>query len=227
MRTRHVAVAGLAAVLLAACGGGSGSGNGEADKKGPQVAKDAAAALDKAGSAHVTATLASAGQREKVDLDMRGTDTSGTVTIGAQAVKIISTGGNLYLQAPAEFFTAQGLSAEQAGQLVGKWVTLPKQSGGGLGDFNLKSLSGELRKPSSGTTKNAVKTATVNGTKVVVVTESDGSTVDVAAEGAAYPLRFQNKSSDNSGTITLSDFGKKFAIAAPPSPVPLPSLTGG
>jgi hypothetical protein len=225
MRTRHLAVAGLAAVLLTACGGGSG-GNGEAAKKGPQVAKDAAAALDKAGSVHLAGDISSAEQQEKLALDLQGADASGTVSMGGQDLKIISAGGSVYVQAPAAFWTSQGLPAQAGNTLGGRWVAVPQQAASSLNTFTLKSLTDELRNPTDGKIKDPVTTATHSGKKVVVVSQSGGSTVDVAAEGTAYPLQFQNKGTSG-GTLTLTDFGKKFDIKAPTGALDLSSLIGG
>jgi hypothetical protein len=226
MRARHLAVAGLAAVLLAACGGGD-SGNGEAAKKGPQVAKDAAAALDKAGSTHIAGSVTSSGQTESIDLDLQGSDASGTVGEGGQNLKLISTGGKVYVQAPAEFWTAQGLPAAAGSQLGGKWVIVPQEAASSLNSFTLKSLTDELRNPSDSKIKDPVTTATVAGKKIVVVSQENGSTVNVAAEGTAYPLQFENKGGSDTGTLKLSEFGKKFGISAPSGALDLSQLMGG
>lgn len=227
MRTRHLAVAGLAAVLLTACGGSSGGDNGEAAKKGPEVAKDAAAALDKAGSVHIAGTVDSDEQQETLALDLQGSDASGTIGMGGQEVQLISAGGKVFVQAPTEFWTSQGLPAQAGTALGGKWVTVPQQAASSLDTFTLKSLTDELRNPSDSTIKDPVTTTTLDGKKVVVVSQEDGSTVDVAAEGTAYPVKFENKSSSSGGAITLSEFGKKSDIKAPAGALDLSSLMGG
>jgi hypothetical protein len=225
-RIRSLAVAGLAAALLAACGGGD-SGNGEAAKKGPQVATDAANALEQSGAAHAKGSVSSGGQPGELDLQLQGSDVSGTITMQGQAIKVVSTGGKTYIQAPASLYTAQSIPDAVASQLAGKWVIVPESAASDFSTFTLKGLADELRKPSEGTINDKVTTATVDGQKVVVVTESDGSTLNVASTGTPYPLKVENKGSSDAGTITFSDFGTKQSITAPAGALDLSTLSGG
>jgi len=225
MRTRPLAALGLAALLLAACGGSDG--NGESAKKGPQVSADAASALEKAGAVHLTGGGTIDGQKTTVDLHLQGADATGTIGEGGQEPKVIETGGKTYAQAAGGFWTQAGVPASVAGQLAGKWVIVPGQAAGQLLPFSLASLADELRHPTGATIKDAVHTGTLHGKKVVVVTQTDGSTLDVAATGTPYPLRAVDKGS-NPGTLAASDFGKKVAIAAPSGALDLSRLgTGG
>jgi hypothetical protein len=224
MRTRPLAALGLAAVLLTACGGSDG--NGESAKKGPQVSTDAADALQKAGAVHLTGGGSIDGKEVDVDLHLQGEDATGTMTIGGQQLKIVDTGGKLYTQGTAEFWTQSGVPASAASALDGKWVIVPSEAAGQLEPFTLKSLTEELRHPSGAKIKDAVHTSTLNGKKVVVVTQTDGSTLDVAATGTPYPLRTVDKGA-NAGTVNASDFGKKVTITAPSGAVDLSQLAGG
>ena len=242
MRTKILAVAGLATVLLTACSGGTddsgagkaaGSGsssatgsssaakdNGLADESGPQVAKAAADALEKAGSVHVKGDLTEDGTQGSIDLQLQGDDSAGTISIQGQAVQLISTGGTVYAQAPAAFWTANGVPAEAVGQLDGTWVLLPESVGGQLDTLSLKALTDELRNPSDSKIEDDVTTGQVGGQDVVVVTQENGSTLSVAATGDAYPVQLADKG-DAPSTLTLSDFGSRQTIAAPPSPLDL------
>jgi hypothetical protein len=225
MRISALAVAGLTAVLLAACGGGD-SGNGEAAKKGPQVAADAANALEQAGAAHLTGTVTEQGRSGAVDLHLQGPDVSGSITLGGQQVDLVSTGGKIYAKAPAAFWSSFGAPESIAGQLDGQWVIVPGEAASSFGTFTLKGLADSLRKPTGATIKDAVTTAPVDGQLAVVVTQSDGSTLDVAATGAPYPLKATDKGGDSPGTLTFSDFGKKTAITAPSGALDLSNLGG-
>ena len=55
------------------------------------------------------------------------------------------------------------------------------------------SLAEQLRHPTGATIEDAVSSGTLNGQKVVVVTQTDGSVLDVAATGTPYPLRTVDK----------------------------------
>jgi hypothetical protein len=249
MRVRHLAVAGLTTLLLAACGtsgttsgatsgaaagsstAGSSSaapttpdGNGEAAKTGPQVASDAADALARAGAVHMVGTGTSDGQQVSLDLHLQDSDISGTVTMGGQPLELVSTGGRTYAKAAASFWTAQQVPASVARKLGGAWVLLPAEAAAPF-DFSLTKLADQLRKPEKTTWQPQVQKGTYQGQDVVVITESDGSTTDVAAIGTPYPLHSEDKGTDP-GTVTLSDFGTKVAITAPPSPIDLAKLAG-
>jgi len=223
MRNRFVAVVGLAAVLLTACGS---SDNGESGKKGPQVAADAANALEKAGAAHLSGTGTQDGKPMQLDVTVVGADATGTVTMDGAKLDLVNVGGKLYIRASGDFWTQNGVPATAVTLLDGKWVILPADSAGELSQFSVKGLADELRHPSNGSIKDAVHTDTVDGKKVVVVTESDGSTLDVAATGTPYPLKIVDKGSQAS-TITASDFGKKTKITAPSDALDLSQLAGG
>lgn len=225
MRTRSLAALGVAALLLAGCGGSDG--NGESAKKGPQVAADAADALQKAGSVHLTGGGTMDGKQMTVDLHLQGQDVTGTLEQGGEQLKVIATGGRFYAQASSGFWSQSGVPASIAGALAGKWVIVPSEAAGQLQPFTMKGLADQLRHPTGAKIEDAVHTSTLHGQKVVVVTQTDGSTLDVAATGTPYPLRTVDKGS-NPGTVDASDFGTKVAITAPSGAVDLSQLaTGG
>jgi hypothetical protein len=242
MRARTLAVAGLTTLTLAGCGstggtatGASGSpaassaapstpaGNGEAAKTGPQVAADAADALVRAGAVHMVGTGTSDGQPLSVDLHLQGADASGTVTMAGQPLEIITTAGQAYAKAPAAFWTAQQVPASTARELDGRWVVLPAEAASTFGEFSLTRLADQLRTPDGAAWKVEVQRSSAAGGDVVVITDSDGSTTQVAATGEPYPLQSTDKGAD-AGTVTLSDFGTKVAITAPPAPLDLQEL---
>lgn len=224
MRAAVLAPVALALALVAGCGGDDG--NGESAKKGPQVAADAAKALKDAGAAHVTGTGTSDGKTVSLDLHLQGADAQGSITQGGATLQVISVGGKLYAQGPADFWSSQGLPATVGSALAGKWVIIPSDAGDVL-PVSLDSLAQELQKPTDGTTiEDKVTTSTYKGQKVVVVTGSDKSTVDVAAKGKPYPLYSVSKGKD-AGTFTLTDFGKRTTITAPAGALDLSQLAGG
>lgn len=242
---RNVTVAALTTLLLAACGGtsvtsstaaGSSSassssapttpaGNGEAAKTGQQVANDAADALASAGAVHLVGSGTDGGKPLSLDLHLQGTDVSGTISMAGQALDVVSTGGKTYARAPASFWTSQQVPASVAKKLDGRWVLLPAEAGSTFGDFSLTKLADDLRKPEHGTWQPQVQRSTYEGKDVVIITQTDGSTTTVAGAGTPYPLRSEDKGTDP-GTVTLSDFGTKVAITAPPAPVDLSKLGG-
>ncbi|MGY1856052.1 hypothetical protein [Modestobacter sp. SYSU DS0290] len=230
------ATAGLAAVLLAGCGGDSDS-NAEstsspaaesssesalADQTGAEVSAAAADALEEAGSVHVTGSTGVGAEMQSIDLVMQGDDVSGTVGMGGQTVGLLRTGGVVYMQAPADFWTSFGVPAEFAAQLDGAWVLVPEDGATGFEELTLASLVEELRNPTT-EVEDEVTTDELEGEQVLIVTQTDGSTLAVAAEGEPYPLQVVN-AGDASETLDFSEFGEEVEIVAPEAPVDLTDL---
>jgi hypothetical protein len=86
------------------------------------------------------------------------------------------------------------------------------------GSFTLSGLATSLNKPDPGITIDPkVTTGIYQGQKVVIVRESDGSQLYVAATGKPYPLRVVSsaKSAGGAGDAAFSGFGKHVALKAP------------
>lgn len=239
MRIRPLLAACLAAVSLTACGAttapsgspfsASPSPNGEAAKKGPEVAKDAAAALLEAGAATVSGSLTVDGEDLRIDLHLQGADLTGTVETGGSAVEVIDTNGVVYAKTQAAFWAAHGIPAPVAARLDGRWVVVPDPLAGELTPVSLPSLADRLRDPpGNATIEDAVRVDTVHGhdlekvsgDPVVVLTVTDGTTIDVAATGTPYPLLIA-RPDDRSDPLTFSAFDEREAIATPSSALDL------
>lgn len=202
---------------LAGCGSSSGpSSNGESSKTGPQVVKDAAAALGASSAAHIAGTVSDSGKAEKVDLQLQTDGTSGTLDISGVPVSIVAVGGALYIKAPASFYTAQKATPAAAAKVANRWVKGPASTD--ISSLSLAGLAKSLPEPDAGTTiENKVTTGTLHGQKVVIVRESDGSLLYVAATGKPYPLRAVNSASSKAGPgdATFSAFGQHMTLKAP------------
>ena len=216
---RPVLILSLAAsaVIISACGSSGPAGNGEAKKTGAEVAKDAAAALGATTAVHFSgsATDSSSKQPISLNLQLQSDGTSGTVTIAGTSVNVVAVGGKSYIKAPASFYVTEGSTATVAAKLADKWVTAP--SGSSFDSFNLAAISKSLGDPTTTTINKAVKTGSLDGQSVVIVTQADGSQLFVAATGKPYPLKIVNsaKSKDGVGAASLTDYGKHIEIKAP------------
>jgi hypothetical protein len=209
----------VSAVVVSGCGSSSSgaSSNGEAKKTGPEVVKDAAAALAASGAAHVTGTATdpSTKQTESLDLQLQSDGTSGSITSGGTKVDIVAVGGADYIKAPASFYVAQKATPAVAAKLGNQWVKSP--SGSTFDSFTLAAISKSLSEPTDSSIEQKVTTGSLNGQEVVIVKQVDGSQLYVAATGKPYPLKTVNsaKSKNGAGTVTLTDFGKQVVIKAP------------
>jgi len=239
VRTRLAAglTAGLAALLLAGCGGdddapaasgsaassSSDAGNGESEKTGPEVSEDAIDALEAAGSVHVEGDVTTEGEQTTFDIQLQGDDAAGTLTLGDQSVELLRVDGTAYMKGDAALWTSFGVPAEAVGQLDGVWVLMPADAASGLETFTFDGFVDEIRGGSGGTGGNAeeeVATDELDGQDVVVVTDDDGSKLYVAATGEPYPLKVVNTGAE-AGEVVFSGFGETEEITAPPAPLDL------
>jgi hypothetical protein len=219
MRIPQLTVAAAAALLLTACGGGPLDG-----KTGPEVAAAAADALEEAGAVHVAGTIEQDGEEGDVDLHLQGEDATGTLTLGGAEVELLSVDGQVYLQAPPDFWAGFGMPEEIAAQFDGQWVIVPAEGASEFQDFSLQGFIDELRNPGS-EVKDDVTTGEVDGEDVVVVEQEDGSRLSVADADDAYPLRIENEG-DSPGTLNFSRFGEEEDITAPDDALDLNDLAG-
>lgn len=208
-----------AALLLSACGTSSGPpSNGEAKKSGQQVIKDSAAALGKVTAVHFAGTQTDPATKKQssVDLQLQSDGTSGLVTFAGTPVHIVSTGGVSYLKAPAAFYINEKAASAVAAQYADRWVKLPK--GSTFATFNLAAIAKAAAQPSSDSpVQKKVTTGTLDGQKVVIVSQADGSQLMVAATGEPLPLKTVNSptSKEGAGSTTFTGYGKHVTIAAP------------
>jgi hypothetical protein len=205
-------------VVLAGCGGSSD--NGEAKKTGPQVASDAAAALKAAGAFHVAGTVKDNGKPASIDLQIQDSDVSGTMALNGAKLDLVIVNGKAYIKGDNNFWQTNGVPSQTAALLDGRWVTAPSSASTDFKQFSATGLATELEHPSNSPIQTQVHKAKVDGKDVVVLTEKDGTEIDVAATGKPYPLRVIQKGTET-GTLTFSGYGKQQAITTPPSPLDL------
>jgi len=221
MRNRTLAVLSTSALLLTACGS---DGNGMAELSGPEVADRAATALEEAGSAVVSGEYSMNGQTGAVDLQVQGEDLAGTLSLGDIDIQLTAVGGQVYLQAPADFWGGSGVPEESARELDGRWVLVPAEAAAGFEDLTLQGLADQLRSPSEGEIEEAVTTDERDGEPVVVVANGGGGSLVVAGEGEPYPLEVVG--TEDEGTLTLGEFGEDQEITAPENPLDLAEVGG-
>jgi hypothetical protein len=226
MRISTKTAAALAAVVLVAgCGGAKD--NGESKKTGPDVANDAATALQQSGAVHIKGTENEDGKPGAADLQFEDKNVSGTLTVDGQSISLVGLDATSYIKAPAAFWSSQKVPAQAAAKLNNQWVKVPSSGSDSLtSEISLSVIVDEVRKPENATINPPVKKGKYNGQKVVTLTESDGSTLDVAATGKPYPLHVVDRSS-NGGDLTLSNFGVRTNITAPPGALDLQQLAAG
>ncbi len=189
----------------------------EANKPGLAVATDAAAALERAGAVRLSGFLGdpATGRPHGVNMQLQSDASSGTFTVGGNVVNLIRAGGVTYAKGPAAYFVSQGITAANAAKLSNRWLRLPADSSLTTA-FRFTDLITSFTTPAAGVTVNAkVTSSKLGGQPVLVVTESDGSQLDVAATTPPYPLRLVSAAKSGRAVATLSGFGRRVTITAP------------
>ncbi|RBY92775.1 hypothetical protein [Blastococcus sp. TF02A-30] len=223
MRIRQLtATAGVAAaaLLLTACG----SDSPLEGKSGEEVAAMAADALEEAGAVHVTGTMEQDGEEGEIDLQLQGDDVSGSISLGGVEIGLIVADGEVFMQAPADFWAGFGMPEEAAAEFDDAWVIVPSDAAADFADFSLAGIADELRDP-DGDVKEETRSDELDGDPVRIVEQEDGSTLTVADDDPAYPLAMSNE--EEGSELTFSDFGEEQDISAPADAIDLTEMMAG
>jgi hypothetical protein len=217
--------AGLATVLTA-CGKDPDAGtNGVGKLSASEIKRTSQSAVDGASAVRLSGTLVSQGQTYKLNMRLKKSGGAGSVTLKNSTFELLRIKDALFLKADTGFWSHEdgGQSAEPgkadsevADKLHDKYVKVPPEDPSykqlrGFTDMNvlldgLLALHGELGKGDRDSV-GGVRTIKVSGS------EGTGGTLDVALEGAPYPLQLVR--AGGAGTLTLADWGHDFPLRAP------------
>lgn len=221
-RTAAAVLAGLvSAPLLTGClglGGDPDSGtNGVGKLPAQTIEQKASSAAGSATAVRLTGTVVSGGQTYRLDMRLRADGGVGEVTTKGDTFQLLRVGDDLYLKASADFYGDGDSKDSQAAaaKLNGKYVKVPP------GDPAYQQFSGFTDKKvllaGLFVLDGALQVGDhrkVGGTKTIELAGSKGGSLDVSLKGTPYPLRYQR--AGNAGTLTLTDWGQDFTLAAPP-----------
>ncbi|MGI5402731.1 hypothetical protein ACQEVG_25435 [Streptomyces sp. CA-135486] len=213
-------------VALTACGEDPDAGtNGVGKFSADEIETKARAAADAASSVRLSGTLVSKGGTYKLNMRLKHDGGTGSVTSKDNTFELLRVGKALYLKADAGFWShADGKGEEKpsktdadvAAKLAAKYVKVPEGDPAykqfrGFTDMDvlldgLLGMQGELSKGDR-TQVGGVRTIKVRAG------EGAGGTLDVSLEGRPFPLQFAR--AGGAGVLTLGDWDKDFALAAP------------
>jgi hypothetical protein len=223
---RRTAVAALGALcagtVLTGClglgGGDPDAGtNGVAKLPPSTVEQQAKAAAAAAPTVRLAGTVVSKGQSFRLDMRLRDDGGVGEVSTKGSTFQLLRVGSDLFLKAGADFYGDAGSDKDSkaaAQKLDDKYVKIP------TGDPAYQQLSGFTDKKVlladlfvlAGTVELGDHRK-VSDTRTIALNGSKGGSLDVSLKGKPYPLRYQR--AGNTGTLTLSDWGVDFTLAAP------------
>ncbi|WP_103530845.1 hypothetical protein [Streptomyces sp. SM11] len=214
-------------VALAACGSEEDPDkgtNGVAELSAAEIDTRARAAAAAATAVRLSGTLVSKGGTYRLDMKLNAKGGMGSVTSKKQSFALLRVEDELFLKAPAEFWTHEGsgggegesADAAAADKLGGKYVKVPEDdpSYRQLRGFTDKevlldgvlALHGKINKGGRDTVAGQ-RTIQILGGK------GEGGAFDVSLEGRPYPVRVAR--GGGGGTVTLADWGKAFPLEAP------------
>jgi hypothetical protein len=219
--------AALAAGAIASCGSSSQSGNGVAAKSAGDILTSATNAIQGARSVHVSGALSDSGQSIKLDLDiLSGKGAKGTMSQNGLSFQLIAAGKYVYINGSPDFWKKFG-GAGAATVFQGKWLKAPANSS----DFaslssltDLHSLAQALLTGHGSLSKGS--TTTVNGQKVVAVTDSSKSSkLYVATTGKPYPIEIA-KTGSTAQHVDFDHYNASVALRPPARSVDISRLQG-
>jgi hypothetical protein len=212
-----VAVAAVAS--LAGCGTSS-----LASETPSQILAAATSATKNASGYEVTSSGDFPDSITSLDLRVAGAEYRGTFVVAGVTIHVMQVAGNVYVSAPAAYYTDAGESSATAADLNDVWVE------GAVGskvanDYLALSARLDISSDLSSTgTVTADGTGTVDGQPVVSLKATDGSTVDIASSGPAYPVRVTTTGADAT-VYNLSNWNGIGTFTPPPNPILIPSTS--
>lgn len=218
-------VAGLLAVGLAGCSGGS---RPAPPRSAGALLSDAKHALAAARTVRLTGSITQGGQRLTLDVRLVGaTGGIGTVAFGGVVFDVERIGSVLYLRGDAAAYRRLG-GATAAAALAGKWIKAPASSPG-LGSFTAVTTLSTLEQVLVPTARlSRTRPTTIHGQRVIGVADgTDGTVLYVAATGPAYPVRLRKTTGSATGTIDFIDYNQQVSLTAPAAAIDASRLIGG
>ena len=221
------AVAVAAAVVVAACGSSSPSGNGVASKSANDILTTATNAIQGAKSVHVSGALNDSGQSIKLDLNiLSGKGAKGSMSQNGLSFQLIAAGKYVYINGSPNFWKKFGGSAA-ATLFQGKWLKAPANSRNfaSLSSLtNLQSLAKALLTGHGTLSKGS--TSTVNGQKVIAITDSSKSSqLYVATTGKPYPIEIA-KTGSAAQHVDFDHYNAAVALTPPAKSIDISQLQG-
>lgn len=230
----------LALAALTACGSDGGGGTtpaagssattsasastSPAPTDGKQLVTDATDALDAADSFHISGTIADGSESLTLDVTY-GADGTAAGTLEAAdgaSIEVRRVDGTVYANGTAEFYAqaaAQDSTGPDLSSVAGTWVVVddsaPDVLQGAVSFLDRDDLVDSLRPDGDADETYEISgPEDVDGTSSYIVTDQDGDTFAVAAEGDPLPVEISNNS-DGDGSVSFDGYGDDVDVQAP------------
>ena len=197
--------------------GGSSASSVASSQLGPQIK----AAMTAASTFHLVGVGSDGGKPIGFDIHFDGAKIDGSIKQASGTSKLISPGGPSVYISGDDAYWASTAGAASVATLHGKWLQVQKT------DKDFADLAKSYSKAAfldetiadlaAATDLEPAGSTTLGGVAATRYTEGDSGEVDLAASGPAVILKLIDKSAGGN-TLTFSDYGKPYSIAAPPAP---------
>jgi hypothetical protein len=207
------------AILAAACGSSS---NDVTSKTPAQVLAAVVSATSAATSYQITGTGNFVDGVRSLDFKVARSNLNGSFVLAGSTVDVMQIAGNVFIKAPAAYYLYEGETAARAAILDNAWV---EATAGSKVANDFSSLSGFFdisSDLSSAGTVTSGGTGNVDGQSVVILKVADGTSVDIATSGPAYPVQVSTTGS-SAAMYNLSDWNGIAGFTPPPNPILIPA----
>ena len=216
IRTRLTVIAAAAVIALSGCGGSSDGAKSTSDVSNLSADALLVKAKGEVGSNQtisVKGTGVDAGSKMVVNLTFVGKDSSGTIEIDGDKIKLLSVDGKSYFKAEDSFWKSQ--AADQADQIIalvnGRWIKADGSSDyADLVTLAKRSFITSALKPDGTLKKGTPKT--ISGVDCLALIDGSSGTLYVAKDDGRPIQLASKKSSDGDLKFTYDK------AAAPKAP---------
>ncbi|MFP3988074.1 hypothetical protein U9R90_11315 [Streptomyces sp. E11-3] len=181
------------------------------------IAEKASKATSGAKSLKIDIKSTENGQKSEVSYEVAGTGVCrGTMDMAdVGKVELIAVDKASYTRGGDAYRERVLGSPEAAKKTKGKWLKAPEEQAARTCDLDAMFKASDLKGAERGDDSEA------NGKKTATLVKDGAAgekvTYHIATEGEPYFVKIDSKGGSGPTTLTLSDFGKKFQVTAPPA----------
>jgi len=199
------------------------AGTHEPTKTATEVIAASEAAMKGVKSFHVVGVVGEKATASSFRLSLSATGGGGDISVPGATLKIVVAAGSVYIRANEASWLKLTGSRATALMVANHWIKAPASNSDFSNFVDLTITTDFVTEffPGAGAKiSRASGTVTWHQAKVILLTDSEGDRLYVAATGPPYMLYVRGKSSE--GSLTFSDFGDARLPAVPSNAISLP-----
>jgi hypothetical protein len=174
---------------------------------------------------HISGVVPAGKQEGTMDADVAtGRGVKASVVVDGLRGRLVTLGSRMYLKGSPALYTH--FAGPGAARLIGnRWLEVPMSDMQSFSELiNPQQLWGALRQLGGDMTKTGLKT--IDGQKVIGLTDKSRDELYVAAVGKPFPVVLEVSESARTYRVTFSDYNRPVSIVAPSGAVSVSLLQG-